>query len=412
MLDVIGTKIDFGMKQIERYIFGRIASLTLLSLTAITVLALTTQILIRVDVLTTSNSALLTFLKLSFTLVPEVALAVAPFALLVGIGRILTTMNEDSELVVIEASGASNISIAKPIILFSVLLAIGLLLVANFAGPKANRGLYSILSSSNSDLISLAISSGKFRKIEDGLYIQIAQSLPGGGMGGIFLSDRRDPSAELIYLAKTGTLKKTDNASLLVMSNGEIHRSTAGSNQASIIKFQSYVLDMSTFIARSEKSDPLPKELSLLELIDPDTTNSNYASYRLFYTYEIHVRLSSWLYTIAFGAIMAAFLAHAQSNRAQHFHRISTAVITCVIVRVIAGVLLENSKTSGFAAYLNYVFPISITLLFMVQIYSGYQLKLPKPLQNLIDRFLDRLTSLMDRRAKPTLPTKDNGAIS
>lgn len=400
------------MKQIERYIFGRIASLTLLSLTAITVLALTTQILIRVDVLTTSNSALLTFLKLSFTLVPEVVLAVAPFALLVGIGRILTTMNEDSELVVIEASGASNISIAKPIILFSVLLGIGLLLVANFAGPKANRSLYSILSGSNSDIISLAVSSGKFRKIEDGLYIQVAESLPGGGMGGIFLSDRRDPSAELIYYAKAGTLRKTENANLLVMNDGEIHRSAAGAEQISIIKFQSYVLDMTSFIPRSEKGDPLPKELYLQELINPDTTNSNYERYRLYYAYEVHFRLSNWLYAIVFGTIMSAFLANAQSNRAQHFQRIALAVLTCVIVRVIAGVILENSKTSFFAGTLNYIFPIFITLLFLLQIYTGYKLKLPKPIQNMIDRSQEHITAIFERRVKATPPAKNNGGIS
>ncbi|MEW7007704.1 LptF/LptG family permease [Lentilitoribacter sp. EG35] len=399
------------MKQIERYIFGRIASLTLLSLSAITILALTTQILIRVDVLTTSNSALLTFFKLSLTLVPEVVLAVAPFALLVGIGRILTTMNEDSELVVIEASGASNIFIAKPIILFSVLLGIGLLLVANFAGPKANRNLYSILSGSNTDIISLAISSGKFRKIENGLYIQVAESLPGGGMGGIFLSDRRDPSAELIYYAKVGTLKKTDNANLLVMNDGEIHRSAAGAEQVSVVNFKSYVLDMASFIPSTEKGDPLPKELYLPELLEPDTTNSNYESHRLFYNYEIHFRLSSWLYTIAFGAIMAAFLANAQSNRAQHFQRIASAVITCVIVRVIAGIILENSKTSVFAGALNYIFPIFVTLLFMLQIYAGYSLKLPKSAQNLIDRLQERITTIFERRTKPTSQTKNNGAV-
>lgn len=404
------------MKQIERYIFGRIASLTLLSLTAITVLALTTQILIRVDVLTTSSSAILTFLKLSLTLVPEVVLAVAPFALLVGIGRILTTMNDDSELVVIEASGTSNLSIAKPIILFSVLLGIGLLLVANFAGPKANRSLYSIIAGSNTDIISIAISSGKFRKIEDGLYIQIAESLPGGSMGGIFLSDRRDPSAELIYYAKLGTLRKTENANLLVMSDGEIHRSAAGAEQVSIIKFQSYVLDMSSFIPRAEKGDPLPKELYLPELINPDTTNSNYKSYRLYYTHEIHFRLSNWLYTIAFGTIMAAFLANAQSNRAEHFQRISVAILTCVVVRVIGGAILENSKTSVFAGVLNYIFPIFITLLFMLQIYMGYNLKLPKSMQNSIDKFQNRIAALLERGTKPNLPhkdpTKDNGAIS
>ena len=53
------------MKQIERYIFGRIATITFWAAALITILALTTQVLIRVDVLTTSGSAIATFFILA-----------------------------------------------------------------------------------------------------------------------------------------------------------------------------------------------------------------------------------------------------------------------------------------------------------------------------------------------------------
>ena len=168
------------MKQIERYIFSRIATLFIWVLASTTVLYLTTQILIRVDVLTTSNGAIVTFLSLAATLVPQMILVVAPFALMIGIGRVLTTMNDDSELVVIEASGASGYSIARPVILVSILVGLMSLIVSNFVGPRANQALYSIISGANADVLSLAVSSGSFQRIEDDLYIQVGESLANG----------------------------------------------------------------------------------------------------------------------------------------------------------------------------------------------------------------------------------------
>jgi hypothetical protein len=93
------------MKQIERYIFRRMSSLTFWSLSAVTLLVLTTQVLIRVNVLTTTGQAFGAFAMLAATLIPSVVPIVAAFALLIGVSQVLSSMNSDSELVVVEAAG-------------------------------------------------------------------------------------------------------------------------------------------------------------------------------------------------------------------------------------------------------------------------------------------------------------------
>lgn len=366
------------MKQIERYIFGRIATITLWSASLITILALTTQVLIRVDVLTTSGSAVVTFLVLAASLIPKMLLLVAPFALLIGVGRVLTTMNDDSELVVIEASGGTSKFIARPVLYLSILIAVLTLIVANIVGPMAARNLYTTLSGANSDILSIAVSSGGFQRIEDDLYIQVSEKLAGGEMSGIFLSDRRDPAAELIYYARSGAIVKTDNADLIVMRDGQIHRSDKNGNPGSIIQFSSYALDMQSFIPSSPFAGLRPEELFLTQLMDPANAGEINVGWQRFYPFHIHNRLSSWLYPIAFGLIMVAFLGRAQSHRAEQIHRTSTAVLCCIAVRLAGGFALEQTEKHPEAAIFAYLLPIAVIIYFSFIIIRGRGIKLPK----------------------------------
>ncbi len=392
------------MKQIERYIFGRIATITFWAAALITILALTTQVLIRVDVLTTSGSALATFLTLAASLVPKMLLVVAPFALIIGIGRILTTMNDDSELVVIEASGASNKFIVKPVLFLSVLVGVLTILVANLVAPPAARMLYSTISNANSDIISIAISSGGFQKIEDDLYIQVSEKLAGGEMNGIFLSDRRDPAAELLYYARSGAIVENDELNLLVMRDGQVHRGTGSDNQTSIINFSSYALDMQSFIPSSPQASMRPAELYLGELLNPETAANANKDWERFYAFQIHNRLSSWLYPIAFGLIMVAFLGRAQSHRSDKIHLVSTAVWVCLLVRLAGGYALEKTETLPEAAYFAYIIPLAAIAYFSIAIIRGRQIKLPKFWVKFGEAFISLGERIINRNKR-----KDNG---
>ncbi|MEP2947864.1 MAG: LptF/LptG family permease [Lentilitoribacter sp.] len=388
------------MKQIERYIFGRITTITFWAAALITILALTTQVLIRVDVLTTSGSAIATFFTLAASLVPKMLLVVAPFALIIGIGRILTTMNDDSELVVIEASGASNKFIVKPIVFLSVLIGALTIIIANFVAPPSARLLYSTITNANSDIISIAISSGGFQKIEDDLYIQVSEKLAGGEMNGIFLSDRRDPAAELLYYARSGAIVETEDLSLLVMRDGQVHRGSGSDSQTSIINFSSYALDLQSFVPSSSAVTLRPAELYLNELLNPDNAENVNRDWERFYAFQIHNRLSGWLYPIAFGLIMVAFLGRAQSHRSDKIHLVSTAVWICIIVRLAGGYALEQTETRPEAGIFAYLVPIAAVLYFSYIIVSGKQIKLPKFWIRLGEGFISTVERIFNRKPK------------
>ena len=76
------------MNLIERYIFGRAAKLTVVTLVAATFVVLITQILVRINLLTTSGQSLATVGKLALSLIPSMILITLPFAVLIGVWTI------------------------------------------------------------------------------------------------------------------------------------------------------------------------------------------------------------------------------------------------------------------------------------------------------------------------------------
>src|SRR5690242_18503784 len=126
------------MKLIERYIFRRVLALSLITLVATTAIVLTTQVLLRVNVLTESGESIFTFLKLALFLVPAMMTLVMPFALLIGATQNLNAMNVDSELAVIESSGGSNMLVARPVMLIALAMTLVSLGSSLFVEPWSN----------------------------------------------------------------------------------------------------------------------------------------------------------------------------------------------------------------------------------------------------------------------------------
>ena len=212
------------MNLLERYIFRRTLSLSLMTLSATTVMVLITQVLIYVNLLTASGQALLTFFALAATLIPPMLNLVMPFALHIGATQTLNGMNSDSELAVIEAAGGSRSIQTKPIILLAIMMSLVGLALSHFVEPFAYKHKRDIIARAGADLVRFAVQSGTFQEIEPNLFVQIADQLPSGDFEGIFIADSRKPDTDLVYYAKRGAIHQNGDAEVLVLADGEVQR--------------------------------------------------------------------------------------------------------------------------------------------------------------------------------------------
>jgi lipopolysaccharide export system permease protein len=393
------------MKLIERYIFRRVLALSLITLIATTAIVLTTQVLLRVNVLTESGESLFVFLKLAVFLIPAMMTLVMPFALLIGASQNLNAMNVDSELAVIESSGGSNMLVARPVMLIAVAMTLISLGSSLFVEPWSNRQLREIISAASADLMSFAVQSGTFKRVSRNLYIQIDEQLPGGDFGGIFIVDLRDPQTQLIYYAKRGTIRTFDDDNFLVMEQGEIQRKTKASGAVSTISFTSYALNFANFDSGDRKTRYFPKERSTAYLFSPDPDDPVAKHSPALFRSEIHRRFSDWLYPVLFGLIAVYFGGTARSNRDERLWSLGLAVLIALAFRGAGFFMVNNSGKSGVYALLSYAVPLTGIVCF------GALVLLHKS-PRIAQAWFDRIGMLLDRAqrfASPFVPASGRG---
>lgn len=366
------------MKQIEQYILRRMATLTFWSLVAATMLVLTTQVLLRINVLTTTGQAFSAFLKLSGALIPSVMVIVLPFALLVGVAQILWSLNSDSELVVMEAAGAGPATVFRPVASLALAMALVTFLVGNFVEPWANRKLYDILAEASADLFSVAVRSGNFQKLDNGLHVQINELLPGGEFGGIFLSDMRAEGKELIYFAKRGSIRQLGEEKLLVLMDGQVQQRSTGSKQISMVTFTSYALDLSAYLPTASGGARRPREQDTSYLLNPDPDDYYARDLPHVFKEEVVQRMTSWMYPLAFGLIAFVFLGKAHSHREEHLVNVGLMSLTAIALRGFGFYSTDAAGHGLVMELLAYGVPIAVILFFGGLAVTGRALSAPK----------------------------------
>lgn len=383
------------MLVIERYILRRVFSMFATAMFWTLAIVWTTQVLARVDLVTDSGQSALTFFKVALYVLPSVIPLVLPFALLIAVAQTLSVMNSDSELAVISAAGASRRVVMQPVLLLAVFASLLSFAVHNFVDPYARQSNRMTIAAARADFLSLVIQEGTFRRVEDGLFVQIGERLPDGGLGSIFVADSREEGLDLAYYAKRGTVIERDDKSLLLMFDGEVQRKTPGGD-VSVIRFTSYAFDLSVFAAAAEEVTLLPKDRTLSYLLNPDANDRIYQKSPQLYRAELHQRFAEWLYPLAFALIALAVASDAKSHREARFHPVLTAATIGLLVRWLGFLAANNTRSNALAAVAVYGVPLGACLISYGFILTNRAMDLPTSFADrvisLIRRIVERLT--------------------
>lgn len=373
------------MKVIERYIFRRASMLFCATLAWTLAIVWTTQILTRINLVTDSGQSALAFFEIAALILPSVLPVVIPFATVIAIAQTLTTMNSDSELVVISAAGGPPMTIIRPVMLLAVLAGISSFAIDNGADPYARQRGRELVAAARADFLSLVIQEGTFRKIEDGLFIQIGERLPDGRLAGIFVADSRTEGTDLVYYAKYGTVMEKDDETVLFMQDGEIHRKLPG-NDISVIRFLSYAFDLSVFTASSGTPRLYPKDRTLGYLLDPDPSDKVYQRNPHSFRVELHRRFTEWAYPIVFALIALAVIGNARSHRESRINPLVTAISIALIVRWLGYFTANQVQVTAWLWPAVYAIPLGVSAISAWFIATNRTMELPVA-------WADRLTS-------------------
>ncbi|ANG95554.1 LPS export ABC transporter permease LptF [Brucella pseudogrignonensis] len=388
------------MKLIELYILRRVAIMFFAVLGAAVGITWTVQVLQRVDFLTTSGQSIQTIIQFSSLLIPSAIPLVMPFALIIAITQTLSTMNQDSELIVINASGAPRSAVMRPILMLAAIISVVSFLVANYVDPYARMNMRAMIANASADLLNVVVQEGSFRKLADNLYIQIAERRGDGSIGGLFIADSRDPTLDLIYYAADGNIASTPAGDMLLMKDGEVQRRDVSDGTVSIIKFNSYAFDLSQFTSAGDDFVIYAKDRPLTYLLNPDPNDPILQTRPLRYKAELHRRLTEWLYPVVFALIALAFAGDSRSHREARVSASFSAISTALLVYWAGYFSADRADKDETYIVMMYLVPIGVMLVTGFALLTGRRVGLP-------DKWNDRILDSFDRLKRNITATSD-----
>lgn len=371
------------MKLLELYILRRVAQMFLTALLPVLAIIWTTQVLARINLVTDSGQSIGSFATLATLILPTIIPIVMPFALVIGITQTLTAMNNDSELAVIDAAGASRSIITRPIIAFAVGLSLLSFLIANLIEPQVRVAARHMIAAAYADLLSSVIEEKSFRRVEEGLYVQISERQSGRVLKGLFVADSRDPAFELIYYAREGAVDETGTA--LIMRDGEVHRKAPDGN-VSVVRFDSYSFDLSDLTQTRGQARLRASDRGLLFLLNPDPTDPDVKAHPGEYRSELHRRLADWSFPLSLALISLVVAGDARSHREARLHPMVAALTLALLLRWLSFYSANQAENNAAFVAAIYATPMLSGGIAALALLSNKKAHLPRPLRNLISQ--------------------------
>nr|WP_306267122.1 LPS export ABC transporter permease LptF [Pararhizobium sp. IMCC3301] len=383
-------KFGLGAK-IERYVFWKGLSAFALTTVTLTVIVWMTQALRQIDLVTAKGQTLQLFLIISSLAIPSLVVVLAPVALLIATLYVMNTLHQDSEIVIIAAAGGSPKRVTRPLLWLSLLVALLTGFLSIYIAPAGLKLLRGHIIQVRADLISSIMVPGAFTEMDRGLMVHIEERSVDGFLGGILISDTRNPDISFQYLADRGALVETGPSTYLVMQNGNIVRREKTENSSSIIEFDSYAFDLSQFRERTSKAGYRSKERSTIELlqniISPDPKEDG-STIKI--SAELHSRFVAPLYAFSFAMVAMLFMASPQTTRSGQGVAILSATAVAVFTRGLGFAAESLAENSAVGVVILYLIPVLAAIISLILLWQNVRL-------DFAQRVADRLVNISEK---------------
>lgn len=303
------------MGSLGRYMFRSTMGAFTITVTSLTIVMWFTQAIREFDLVTSQRQTMLVFIGITGLIIPLLVKMIAPIALVLAVAHNINKLSSDSEIIVMNAAGVAPWRLFTPFLASSVVVSLLVGMLAVWGSPYSLRLLRDWISAVRADILTNIVQPGRFTTIGGTLTFHIADRQPNGLLLGIFLDDRRNPNEHATYLAEQGEIVKTESGSFLVLEGGSIQRLETGQKDPRIVTFDRYAFDLSKFAGGPQNIVYNTSEKYMWELLWPRSDDPLFVGQPDQFRSELHDRIATPLYPIAFVILAFTFLGPPQTTR-------------------------------------------------------------------------------------------------
>lgn len=349
------------MKLVQKYFLRQALIPLLLTLSALSLLALLTQSLSTIDLIIENRQSAGTFLYITVLALPQLFGIIMPLAVFMAILYALNRLNVDSELVVTKASGFSPWQIASPAIRIAGYAMIAHLIINLFVQPFTFREMRKALLEVRTDVAASMVRAGEFTEPTPGLTVYASEILSSGQMNNVIIYDERSTETPITYFAQRGLIRTLNGRTSFTLLDGSVNLINEN-NMMDVTDFESYTYDLTDILA----VDPILRLKSsdryLHELLMPDVEMLGSPKRVNEFKAEGHARLSAPIYNLALVLLALAFLARGEHSKMGYGRRIATAAAVGFTIRLVGFVSASAAESDPSINIVQYIIPITVGL--------------------------------------------------
>ncbi|WP_338081963.1 LPS export ABC transporter permease LptF [Donghicola mangrovi] len=219
------------------------------------------------DTLIGDGQSVAVFLEFSMLSLPAVIGLVLPLASFAAAVQLTNRMSNESELVVMQATGFSPWRMARPVAIFGIVVALLGAILTNALIPTSSQQLKLREKEISQNMTAKLLKDGVFLHPTRGVTFYIRNIADNGTLEDMFLSDNRDSERRMTYTAKQAYLTRSENGPRMVMVDGMTQALDRATNRLSVTYFQDFVYDVSGFLTDDAKIDPSRDFLSTWDML-------------------------------------------------------------------------------------------------------------------------------------------------
>ncbi|GAB5387886.1 MAG: LPS export ABC transporter permease LptF [Alphaproteobacteria bacterium] len=369
------------MLSLNRYILRQMVLALLLVLGCLTVAVWLAQALRFLELTVDGGAPLNAFVLLAVLTLPKVLRVGLPLSLVIALSFVYNHLQQDSELVVLRAAGASHLQIALPGMALTLCVAALVFWMSALLAPQAEIAFEQERDDLRAEFSTAMLREGSFTVVARDVTVYVRERQYGGDLRGIIIHDTRDAQENWTIMAKRGLLTEADAGPRLIVYDGVRQQKPAmgeeNSTRIAELAFKRYTIDLNLLDRTKRVKPPSADELTLTGLLDrmaePDLRDKDRAKLRG----EFHQRLTRPLYVMAFGAmVMCVLLAGAFSRRGQG-RKLGVLAIGVVLLQVAQIGFASLSERNGWAIPLVWLGAIGPLVACMVHLIRAQRDKSP-----------------------------------
>lgn len=219
------------------------------------------------DQLMSDGQTALVFLEFTLLTLPNVIKLVLPISAFVAALYAGNRLMQDSEFVVMQATGFSSARLARPVLYFGMIAAVMMLVLTNWLVPLSRTEMRARSAEMAENITSQFLRDGEFMHPAKGVTLYIRAITPQGELKDFLLEDARRPERPTLYLAHSAVLVRGDAGPKLLLVDGQAQEMDRTTGRLAVTRFEDFTVDIGGMLTRSVSRSGNVDELSTLQLI-------------------------------------------------------------------------------------------------------------------------------------------------